>query len=67
MSRKNILRWLKILSIAVAVFLVSILALLIALGWFVKRQMIDWGGGNDMIEYASYSAWSVYLVQDAWR
>ena len=45
MSRKNILRWLKILSIAVAVFLVSILALLIALGWFVKRQMLDSGGG----------------------
>ncbi len=45
MSRKNILRWLKILGIAVAVVLVSILALLIALGWYVKRHMLDWGGG----------------------
>jgi aminopeptidase N len=45
MSRKNVLRWLKILSISVAVFLVSMLALLIALGWFVRRHMLDWGGG----------------------
>jgi aminopeptidase N len=39
------LRWLKILSIAAAVFLVSVLAFLIGLGWYVKRQMTESGGG----------------------
>jgi aminopeptidase N len=39
------LRWLKILSIAAVVFLVSVFAFLIGLGWYVKRQMIESGGG----------------------
>ena len=41
MSRKAFLRWLKILSIAAAVLLVSFLVFLIGLGWYVKRQMLE--------------------------
>ena len=44
MSRKIFPRWLKILSLAVAILLVSFLALLISLGWYVKRQMLESGG-----------------------
>jgi aminopeptidase N len=53
MSRKILLRWLKILSIAVAVFLVSVLALLIGLGWYVKRQMLE-SGGRLPVSMAAY-------------
>ncbi|MFC2144545.1 M1 family metallopeptidase [Acidobacteriota bacterium] len=44
MKRRGFPRWLKILSISVAILLVSILALLISLGWYVKRQMLESGG-----------------------
>jgi aminopeptidase N len=44
MSPKIFPRWLKILSIVVAILLVSFLALLIGLGWYVKRQMLESGG-----------------------
>ncbi len=45
MQRRGFPRWLKILSISVAVVLVGFLALLISLGWYVKRQMLESGGG----------------------
>ena len=45
MHRRGFPRWLKILSISVAVVLVGFLALLISLGWYVKRQMLESGGG----------------------
>jgi aminopeptidase N len=44
MRRKGFLRWLKILGMSVAFLLVAFLALLIALGWYVKRQMVEEGG-----------------------
>lgn len=44
-KRRSFPRWLKILSISVAVVLVGFLALLISLGWYVKRQMLESGGG----------------------
>ncbi len=44
MSRARVPRWLKIGGIVVVVILVSILALLIGLGWYVKNQMLDSGG-----------------------
>jgi aminopeptidase N len=44
LKRRRFPRWLKILSISVAILLVSILALLISLGWYVKRQMLESGG-----------------------
>ncbi len=44
MRRKGFLRWLKILSMSVAFLLVAFLALLIGLGWYVKRQMVEEGG-----------------------
>jgi aminopeptidase N len=44
MKRKGLPRWLKITSIVVAVLLVAVLALLIGLGWYVKRQMLQSGG-----------------------
>jgi len=43
--RRGFPRWLKILSISVAVVLIGFLALLISLGWYVKRQMLESGGG----------------------
>jgi len=45
MNRKGFTRWLKILSAAAAIFLVAFLALLIGLGWYVKRQILESGGG----------------------
>ncbi len=44
MTRKGFPRWLKILSLATAILLVAILALLIGTGWYVKHQMLDSGG-----------------------
>ncbi len=44
MKRVHIPRWFKIISIALAIFLVAILAGLIGLGWYVKNQMLDSGG-----------------------
>jgi len=44
MSRKIFPRWLKILSLTVAILLVSFLALLIGLGWYVKNQMLESDG-----------------------
>ena len=44
MNRKVLPRWLKILSVTIAIALVSLLAFLIGLGWFVKRQMLESGG-----------------------
>ena len=44
MNRKVLPRWLKILSVTIASALVSLLAFLIGLGWFVKRQMLESGG-----------------------
>jgi aminopeptidase N len=44
MNRRRIPRWLKIISIVVAILLVAILALLIGVGWYVKNQMLDSGG-----------------------
>ena len=44
MKRVHIPRWFKIISIAVAILLVAILAGLIGLGWYVKNQMLDSGG-----------------------
>ncbi len=44
MKRKGFPRWIKILGFAVAILLVAILALLIGLGWYVKRQMLSSGG-----------------------
>jgi aminopeptidase N len=43
-KRRRLPRWLKILGISVAILLVSMLALLIGLGWYVKRQMLVSGG-----------------------
>ncbi len=44
MKKVHIPRWFKIVSIALAILLVGILAGLIALGWYVKNQMLDSGG-----------------------
>jgi aminopeptidase N len=44
MKRVQLPRWFKIVSIALAILLVAILAGLIALGWYVKNQMLDSGG-----------------------
>ena len=44
MTRARFLRWLKILSFSAAVLLIAILALLIGLGWYVKRQILQSGG-----------------------
>jgi aminopeptidase N len=53
MSRKTYLRWLKILSLSVAILLVSFLALLIGLGWYVKKQMLG-SGGSLPVSMAAY-------------
>ena len=53
MSRKIFPRWLKILSLAVAILLVSFLALLIGLGWYVKRRMLE-SGGRLPVSMAAY-------------
>jgi aminopeptidase N len=53
MKRGCFLRWLKILSITVAFLLVAILALLIGLGWYVKRQMLE-SGGQLPVSMAAY-------------
>ncbi len=42
--RPKILRWLKILTISAAILIVAVLALLVGLGWYVKRQMLESGG-----------------------
>jgi aminopeptidase N len=44
MRRKRVPRWLKALSATVAFLLVAILALLIGLGWYVKRRMLESDG-----------------------
>jgi aminopeptidase N len=44
MTRGRLLRWLKILGLSVAIILIAILALLIGLGWYVKRQILSSGG-----------------------
>jgi len=44
MSRWRIPRWLKIVSIVLAMLLVAILAFLIGVGWYIKNQMLDSGG-----------------------
>lgn len=41
---KPLPRWLKILMLAVGFLLVAVFALLIGLGWYVKRQMLPSGG-----------------------
>lgn len=44
MNRRRIPRWLKIVSIVVAMLLVAMLAFFIGVGWYVKNQMLDSGG-----------------------
>ena len=44
MKRRWLPRWLKIIGIVMAGLLVTILALLIGVGWYVKNQMLDSGG-----------------------
>ncbi|MCJ7754138.1 MAG: hypothetical protein MUP13_06215, partial [Thermoanaerobaculales bacterium] len=41
---KPLPRWLKIIMLAVGFLLVAVFALLIGLGWYVKRQMLPSGG-----------------------
>ncbi len=41
---RRIPRWLKVVGIAFAVIVVSVMALLIGLGWYVKKEMLDSGG-----------------------
>ena len=43
-NRRWLPRWLKIIGIVIAGLLVTILALLIGVGWYVKNQMLDSGG-----------------------
>jgi aminopeptidase N len=53
MTRARFLRWLKILALAAAIILIAILALLIGLGWYVKRQILQ-SGGKLPVSMAAY-------------
>ena len=53
MRRTSLPRWLKILGAAVVVLLIASLAVLISLGWYVKRQ-VQSSGGKLPASMASY-------------